>query len=157
MAIEKNNIDSAIAAGVAKFKELNPFPADLHSRIMEKLNENDNADKAVAAGVSKFTEANPYPVDLHGRIMGKLDEKRVFRISWPVLIPRAAVALALLFVVIFAGSKIIESQRPQVNYQIPVAVVLSLESQAGLIKPEKNGAFEDSINSVIFNMEQEGS
>ena len=163
MTIKKNDIDSDIEKGVVKFKELNPFPADLHARIMQKLDNKaalpvkDSVDNAIEAGFAKYKTENTYPVNLHVRIMEKLDEKKVIRISWNALLPRAAVALVCLLVAVFAGSKMLERQKTVIDYQIPVAVVLSLESQAGLIKADLGNAIDDSINTAIFNMEQTGS
>ena len=126
---------------------------------MSELEKKDEIDLIVEKSAAAFKEANTFPPFLHAKIMAAVSGDRLSekpKLSWFRVLPRAAAALAVVFVMVFAGVKIVEKQNLFVYNKLPVAVMLSLQSQADLLNTETelNGALNDSIRGAIFNLEQ---
>ena len=124
---------------------------------MKNIERKDTVDRQIEKGIRSFKKNNPYPPFLHIKIMARLEEKPRQAPAWLSLLTKVTVAFALLLFIAFAGSKILEKQNSIMYNKIPVAVVLSLESQANLIKLDSGTALDDSIKGAIYNMEQSGS
>ena len=126
---------------------------------MKKIQKQDEIDTIVKKSVEAFKAVNIFPSFLHSKIMSSVDKNSVTeraKIPWFRVMPRAAAALIVVILVVLSGAKIVEKQNVFVYNKLPVAVALSLQSQANLMNTETelNDALGDSMRGAIFNLEQ---
>lgn len=126
---------------------------------MNNPNIKDEIELIVEKGVKAYKETETFPPFLHSKIMTAVNEDRLTErkaTPWFRLVPRAAAALVVVFIMVFAGVKIVEKQNLFMYNKVPVAVALSLQSQGNLMNTETevNDALDDSMRGAIFNLEQ---